>query len=178
MNQDRQWIQQLRRGNGKALQEVYAATKDELFSLALMLCRDRALAEDVLQDVFVQLASKAGVLKIHGSLRAYLATCVVNRVRSHYRRQRESVTLDQANAVSNETPPEANMTQRELVRQVAGAVSQLPPDQREVVVLHLHSGLTFKVIARQLDVSINTVQSRYRYGLAKLRTLLNGEMEQ
>ena len=177
MNQDRQWIQQLQQGSPEALREVYLATKDELFSLAMVLCRDRALAEDVLQDVFVALARKSQSLRIQSNLKAYLATCVVNRVRSYYRARRDSTHLEQVEPVSEERSPEADLTQNELVGQVTSALSQLPADQCEVVVLHLHSGLTFKVIAQQLDISINTVQSRYRYGLARLRTLLENEME-
>ena len=51
------------------------------------------------------------------------------------------------------------------------ALAELPYEQREVIVLHLHGDLTFAEVARQQDVSINTVQSRYRYGLDKLRSL-------
>ncbi len=177
MNPDRQWIQQLQQGSPEALREVYLSTKDELFSLALVLCRNRALAEDALQDVFVILAHKGHSLRIRGNLRAYLASCIVNWIRSHYRGQRDSVSMENVECVSEQPMPEADLRQSERVQQVTQALSQLPADQREVVVLHLHSGLTFKMIAQQLDLSINTVQSRYRYGLVKLRTLLNDEME-
>jgi len=51
-------------------------------------------------------------------------------------------------------------------------MAELPVEQREVITLHLHAGLTFREIALQLGLSINTVQSRYRYGIEKLRTLL------
>jgi RNA polymerase sigma-70 factor (ECF subfamily) len=53
----------------------------------------------------------------------------------------------------------------------------LAEEQRQVVALHVLGSLRFREIARQTGVSINTVQSRYRYGLAKLHSLLNGEVE-
>jgi RNA polymerase sigma factor (sigma-70 family) len=59
---------------------------------------------------------------------------------------------------------------------VGRALRELPDDQCEVIVLHLQGGLTFKAIAEALGVSINTVQSRYRYGVEKLRILLKGEL--
>jgi len=49
---------------------------------------------------------------------------------------------------------------------------RLPAEQREVVSLHVHGQMKFREIAEQLDLSMNTVQSRYRYGIEKLRTLL------
>ena len=55
-------------------------------------------------------------------------------------------------------------------------MARLPYEQKEVVMLHLHGGMMFKHIAKSQHVSINTVQSRYRYALDKLRSLLNGEM--
>ena len=57
------------------------------------------------------------------------------------------------------------------------ALAQLPQEQRQVVVLHLLSSLRFREIAQQTGESVNTIQSRYRYGLAKLQSLLNGEVE-
>jgi len=55
-------------------------------------------------------------------------------------------------------------------------LARLPYEQCEVIVLHLHQGMRFREIAKALDVSINTVQSRYRYGLEKLRSIVNGEV--
>jgi RNA polymerase sigma-70 factor (ECF subfamily) len=65
----------------------------------------------------------------------------------------------------------------ELYRQVEQAMTELPYDQREVIILHLQSGMRFRAIAAAQGVSINTIQSRYRYGLDKLRSLLNIEVE-
>ena len=57
------------------------------------------------------------------------------------------------------------------------ALSRLPYEQREAISLHLQGGMKFKAIAELLDVSVNTAQSRYRYGLDKLRSILNNEAE-
>jgi len=65
----------------------------------------------------------------------------------------------------------------EQLRRLNEALAQLPYEQREVVLLRIYSGLKFKAIAESQGVSINTVQGRYRYGLDKMRSLLNGEVE-
>ena len=56
------------------------------------------------------------------------------------------------------------------------AMAELPFEQREVVLMHLHGSMTFGAIARARQISTNTARSRYRYGLDKLRLLLNGEV--
>ena len=56
-------------------------------------------------------------------------------------------------------------------------MDQLPYEQQEVILLHIRGGLTFKVIAGHQGVSINTVQGRYRYGLDRLRSIMNGKVQ-
>ncbi len=60
---------------------------------------------------------------------------------------------------------------------LAWALSQIPDEQREALLLHLYIGMRFKAIAKLKNESINTIQGRYRYGLDKLRSLLNSEAE-
>ena len=60
---------------------------------------------------------------------------------------------------------------------ISNALVQVPFEQREVVVLHLHGGMKFREIAKLQAVSTKTIQSRYRYGLEKLKTLLNGQVK-
>lgn len=172
-----QWIQALRRGDADALCEVYTHYKNELYSLAMVLCRDQAMAEDALQDVFVMLAQKGNVIKIRTSLKAYLAMCVVNRIRTWQRSKQMTGLPPDVGQIADRTPlPEAQLQQHETAVLIQQALGQLPSDQREVIVIHLHSGLTFRDIALESGLSINTIQSRYRYGLEKLRSILNGRM--
>jgi RNA polymerase sigma-70 factor (ECF subfamily) len=66
----------------------------------------------------------------------------------------------------------------EQFRRVSGAMAELPVEQREVVTLHLYGGLPFREIAERQKASIKTIQSRYRYALDKLRSQLNGKVEE
>jgi RNA polymerase sigma-70 factor (ECF subfamily) len=66
---------------------------------------------------------------------------------------------------------------RELTSKLDTALSLLPEEQKEIIVLHLQSRLPFREIARLREISINTALSRYRYGLAKIRSALDGELE-
>ncbi|MGA2749913.1 MAG: RNA polymerase sigma factor [Verrucomicrobiota bacterium] len=172
-------VWKLKRGDPDALRQVYLKHKDRLFALAVSLCRDPAQAEDALHDVFVTLATSAGTLKLRTDLRAYLSTCVVNRLRNQWRRSHRQVDESQLAEWPDECsvrPDQAAMV-AEDAEQIGQALKRLPYEQCEVIIMHLQSGLTFQAIATGLDVSISTVQSRYRYGLEKLRNLLKGELK-
>jgi RNA polymerase sigma-70 factor (ECF subfamily) len=64
----------------------------------------------------------------------------------------------------------------EQLEQLSAALAQLPYEQREVIMLHHQGGLRLKTIARQQGLSVNTVKSRYRYGIEKLRSILKSEV--
>ena len=85
-----------------------------------------------------------------------------------------NTNLDAAGTVASDTDgPVDWAVGQERTRQVQECLQRLPYEQREVIVLHLHEGLCFRDIAQSQDVSINTVQSRYRYGMEKLHVFLD-----
>lgn len=167
------------RGHTDALHEIYELHKHELVTLAAALLVDKAEAEDVVHDVFVGFIRSGGLFRLTGSLKGFLATCVANRARNQNKSKRKLVSdesvADEAAAPDLERPDLAAIFGEEL-KCMGGALSQLPYEQREAVVLRLCGGMRFHVIARLQGVSINTVQGRYRYGLDKLKTLLDGKL--
>jgi len=178
MMEDKLLIWKFKRGSRDALQRIYEKYVAYLVTLAAALINDVSTAEDIVHDVFVSFAQSAERLRLEGSLKAYLATCVVNRVRDKIRtRRRQPARLDEANSIcSNSNGPELSAVCGEQLQKLSCAMTKLPYEQREVVILHLQGGMMFKQIAKSQHVSINTVQSRYRYALDKLRSLLNSEM--
>lgn len=168
----------LRRGSKDALAQVYEKYVDAMLTLAMGLLNNRAAAEDVVQDVFLSFARSARNLNAHGSLRSYLMTSVLNRVRDRRRqRQRQAASLDPSVEPLCEStgPDQAAMLVEETAR-LNHAVARLPDEQREVVLLRLQANMKFRDIARLQQTSIGTVLGRYRYGLDRLRSLLNGEV--
>lgn len=167
------------RGRADALREIYERYKLDLVTLATALLADKAQAEDVVHDVFVGFLQSTGRLRVTGNLKAFLAACVANRARNHNRRDRRMISDDGSyfEAIAGEgEQPDGAVAFGEELRQVGEALIQLPYEQREVVLLHLKGGLKFREIAQVQAVSINTVQGRYRYGLEKLRSLLNAKV--
>ncbi len=180
MIEDKLLIWKFKRGSSDALCRIYEKYKDNLLRLAATLLNDTNAAEDVVHDCFVSFAQSPEKLKLGGNLKNYLATCVVNRVHNwnSARRRRETANPNEAeSAVSNLKRPEQWIICTEELRRLNSALAQLPYQQREVIILHLQGGMKFKTIVESQGVSINTVQSRYRYGLDKLRSLLDKEAE-
>jgi len=94
------------------------------------------------------------------------------------RQRRKTVGLDQAERQKSDCEgPEQTIILNEQYTLLNDAMAELPHDQREIILLHLRNGMGFKQVAALLNISINTAKSRYRYGLAKLRTLLKCEVE-
>jgi RNA polymerase sigma-70 factor, ECF subfamily len=177
--EDRWLILQFKRGSTDALCRIYEKYERAMFGVAFGLLNDHSGAQDVVHDVFVAFAQSAQRISLAGSLRSYLTTCTANLARDRCRAaRRQSQCRDRLPAASHEIPsPLGHVLRDEQLRQLSDALSQLAYEQREAVVLHLKAGMTFRAIARTQGLSINTVQSRYRYGIEKLRSLLNGEIE-
>jgi RNA polymerase sigma factor (sigma-70 family) len=178
MRRDRRLIRRLRRGEPEALRRIYQEHKDDLLKIAWCFLGDLPSAEDALHDLFVGLAAGAASLAVKGSLKAYLSTAIANRARDALRergrtRRRCPASLDLIEEVPSESlePPSLAIA-REEEEGVRKALLLLPAEQREVITLHLHGSMTFRQIASAQGASINTVQSRYRYGLDKLRSLI------
>lgn len=166
-------------GSRDALQRIYEKYLDRLLTVAMALLNDAGAAEDVVHDVFVAFAESAGDFKLAGSLKSYLTTCVVNRARDRIRASlRGAARLDKSEPVSSSlSGTDHAILCSEESQRLNHAIALLPAEQREVIVLRLKGEMTFSRIAKLHGVSINTIQGRYRYGLNKLRAILNGEVE-
>jgi RNA polymerase sigma factor (sigma-70 family) len=180
MMEDRILLWKFKRGSREALRRIYEKYRNDLLKLAVSLVTDVNTAEDVVQDVFVSFAQSAAKIGLAGDPRKYLITCVANRIRNRRRDQQrhEAIGLDGADSlVCGSRRPEQWAILNEELQSLRQALAQIPYEQREVLSLYMQGDLTFRQIARMQNVSINTVQGRYRYGMAKLRSILNGELE-
>jgi len=178
MIEDKLLIWKFKRGSSGALRRIYEKYKDNLLKLASALLNDSAAAEDIVHDCFVSFAQSSQRLKTGGNLKSYLAASVANRARNWNRakKRQETTSLNEVEPiVSTYKRPEQWIIDNEQLHQLNNALSQLSYEQREVVALHLQGGMKFRAIAELQGVSINTVQSRYRYGLDKLRSILDSE---
>jgi RNA polymerase sigma-70 factor (ECF subfamily) len=178
MLKDRLLVWKFKRGSEQAFRRIYEKYVDGLLTLAANLLHDANAAEDVVQDVFISFVQSAEEFHLTGSLKGYLAVCVANKSRDWLRRNHPQVNIELAEAIPiTADGPLQFVEQSELLQKTNVALAQLPYEQREAIVLYLHGGLKFRQIAELQNVSVKTAQSRYRYGLEKLRSTLNHELE-
>ena len=173
---DRSLIDRLKQGDREALRVVYMTYKDMLLTLAFSMVHEMNAAEDILHDVFVSFAGCVGELELRTSLRRYLIGSVLNRARDRFRREKTHVVeaQDMQPTPGAATDPQQTAALTEETQRMSAALAQLPPEQREVILLRLNTGLPFKRIAQMQKTSVPTVQGRYRYGIDRLRTVLGG----
>ncbi|MCE5339837.1 MAG: sigma-70 family RNA polymerase sigma factor [Planctomycetaceae bacterium] len=178
MLEDKWLIWKLKRGSSDALCCIYKKYKTNMLALAVTLSNDKFLAEDIVHDCFVSFAGCCRKLQLKTSLKSYLLTSVANRVRNICRDKIKSAAdiNEMEIADSDLKQPLQQAMNNERVRKINFALGLLPYEQREIIILYFQSRLTFKEIAESQNVSINTIQSRYRYGIDKLRSLLDGEV--
>jgi RNA polymerase sigma factor (sigma-70 family) len=178
MLEERYLIWRFKHGSAEAFERIYERYKNDLLKLAVVLLGETCAAEDIVHDVFVHVAQMRSGLRITGNLKSLLATAVVNRARNYrrdaYRHQHSLAQQDEGSSSDSCEPPQWVVLSEQL-QLLSAAMAQLPYEQREAVALHLGSGLSFPEIARIQNASVNTVQGRCRYGLQKLRSLLNSE---
>jgi RNA polymerase sigma-70 factor, ECF subfamily len=138
-----------------------------LYRYAVMLLADAAAAEDAIQQVFVSLLRQRGPIENEAH---YLRRAVRNECYSmlRARRVRGATGTDRPLLEAIAAAPVAHDERIAL----EGAIRGLPPEQREVIHLHVFEGWTFQQVADASGESINTVAARYRYALAKLRETL------
>ncbi|MHC4356518.1 MAG: sigma factor-like helix-turn-helix DNA-binding protein, partial [Planctomycetota bacterium] len=86
-----------------------------------------------------------------------------------------TVALDDADPVGDSNEPFQSIACNEQLEQLSRAMAELPYQQREAVILHLRAGMKFRAIAKSQGISVNTAKSRYRYGIDRLRSILNSE---
>ena len=178
--EDKLLIWKLNRGSKDALLRIYEKYRDDLVRIAAGLLNDVSTAEDLVQEVFLMLVHSAGKYEIKKNLKGYLTSYVVNKIRNLNRTKstQEPVSLDDVKpGVSDCKAPDQCVICDEEFQHLYGAMAQLPYEQKEAVILHIQGNMKFKEIAKLQAVSIKTTLSRYNYGLNKLRSILNSEVE-
>lgn len=177
--EDKLLIWKLKRGNREALRRIYNKYHGDLLKIAVILTGRVDVAEDVVQDVFIKFTERVGCLTMSGSLRNYLVTSTINGVRNlrRNRQRRKTRSLDEADRLSSgQKTPDQWAVMSEQLEHLCDAMAILPYEQREVIALRIEADMTLRRIAELQKTSVSTVHARYRYGIEKLRSLLNGEL--
>ena len=147
-----------------------------------MMVKDRDVADDIFQETFIKAVRviDEGRYTDNGKFLSWILRIAHNQVIDHFRAQRQNKSVSESEAGYDvlgtlklaERTVEDAMVCEQIERDVRALVELLPSEQREVVIMRYFSGLSFKEIAEQTDVSINTALGRMRYALINLRRMI------
>ncbi len=171
------------RGDANALAELYDRYGRLVYSLALNTVGDRAIAEEVTQDVFTRVWQHASKYDPHrAQVNTWISRIARNRSIDATRRQRARgshahIPWDDviSDTITADDDPEAETLMRARQQRVRQALQALPEAQRQPLALAYFEGLSHREIAERLDQPLGTVKTRIRLAMQKLRTMLEEE---
>jgi RNA polymerase sigma factor (sigma-70 family) len=178
---DQQLIQLFQEGDSSALEVLINRHKDKIFTSIFLLVKDKFLAEDIFQDVFIRVIDtiRGGRYTEEGKFLPWAMRIAHNLCVDHFRKVKRTPTIRNSEdhdifEVLNfsEDGADRKMMQRQSHDRVRQMLELLPADQREVIILRHYADMSFKEIATMTDCSINTALGRMRYGLINLRKLM------
>ncbi|MBI1805272.1 MAG: sigma-70 family RNA polymerase sigma factor [Ignavibacteriae bacterium] len=181
---DRARLQRIAQGDESALSEMYDQYGQFLYSFVVRILHSVEEAEDVVQDVFLQVWKKAATYEQgKGTVYTWLVTMTRNRAidrlrskdfRAHYQQvDVNTVALAAESRVSN---PHARSVFSDVQRVVSGTLSRLSLDQQQVLALAYYEGFSQSEIAKKLNIPLGTVKSRMRKALYSMRSMLQEKM--
>ena len=175
--EDRHELQQLlihiAGGEGEALAELYQRTRSAVYGLALSYLKNAHDAQDLTQDVYVQVWDRAEQYRLTGSPMGWLLAVCRNLCLMRLRREERHAALSEEewDAIpARECGLDAD--ERTLLQ---GALASLADEERRIVLLHAVTGLKHREIAALLELPLPTVLSKYHRALKKMRSFLEGD---
>ena len=180
---DKELISRYLTGNEVSLEQLIHRHKTKVFSYILMVVKDKQHADDIFQDTFIKVIHtlRSGSYKEEGKFIQWVMRIAHNLVIDHFRKARRIPIVDSQNDDFNifdnlriyDESAEDRMISEQIHQDVRALIEHLPPDQREVLMMRHYADMSFKEIAEQTDVSINTALGRMRYALINLRKLID-----
>lgn len=158
----------LQHGDITALEAVYTEYGSALYAFSLSICKSRETAEDAVEELFVMLYQYLSAGKPITNLKSFLFTACRNKTLDLLRDAPRNVPLpDDDVLIKLELPLEEKTA-------VRFALEKLPPDEREIVLLHCSAGFLHREIAEILNLAEGTVRWKYRKAIATLKSQLGG----
>ncbi|HEY0039767.1 MAG TPA: sigma-70 family RNA polymerase sigma factor [Flavisolibacter sp.] len=178
---DHELINSFNAGNVNAFEALVLRHKDKLYTSIFFLVKDKYLAEDIFQDVFIRIIDtiKSGRYTEEGKFLPWAMRIAHNLCVDYFRKVKRTPTIKNSDdqdifEVLNftEDSAEDKMIKKQSHNRVKDMLDQLPEDQREVIILRHYADMSFKEIADITNCSINTALGRMRYGLINLRKMM------
>ena len=179
---DQNLLNQYLSGDKSAISSLIERHSRRVRDYIHMMVKDRDVADDIFQETFIKAVRviDEGRYTDNGKFLSWILRIAHNQVIDYFRAQRQDRSVSETDAGYDvlgtlrlsERTVEDSMVSEQIERDVRALVELLPAEQREVVMMRYFAGLSFKDIAEQTDVSINTALGRMRYALINLRRMI------
>lgn len=179
---DNELVQRFIAGDQYSLEILIQRHKGRVFSYILLIVKKQELAEDIFQETFIKVirSLKKGKYTENGKFVSWVLRISHNLIIDHFRKEKlkgtvsnDSLDIDIFNSQKfSEDTIEDQMINTQILSEVKDLIQELPEDQQQVIIMRHYLDLSFKEIAEQTDVSINTALGRMRYALINLRKLV------
>ena len=178
---DEQLMLAYREGDAGAFEQLYQRHKGKLFRFVLRSIRDRALAEELYQEIWMRAIEARGRYEVQAKFTTWLYTIAHHRLVDHWRKRGlQLVSLDQEDEAmdppaTSSFQPEKILEGKQSLARFMQALEALPPAQREAFLLHEEAGMSIAEIARATGANEEAAKSRLRYALSKLKEAMDDE---
>ena len=169
-------------GDQNSIEVLINRHKNKVFTYIILIVKNQSLAEDIFQDTFIKVIKslKEGKYKDNGKFVSWVIRIAHNLTIDHFRKEKQINTYSNEDYEADifnsrklsENTIEDIMVESQIIKEVRLLIDELPEDQKQVILLRHYGGLSFREIAEQTDVSINTALGRMRYALINLRKLI------
>jgi len=179
---DYELIERFMNGSQPSIEELINRYKTKVYTYILLMVKNQQLAEDLFQETFIKVIQslKMHKYKDNGKFVSWVIRIAHNLVIDHFRKEKQINTCNnedyEADLFNSSKFSAKNIEQLivhdQIIKDVRKLIDELPDDQKEVVMLRHYGNLSFKEIAEQTDVSINTALGRMRYALINMRKMI------
>lgn len=179
---DYELVQEFVNGSQESIELLINRHKSKVYTYIVLIVKKEQLAEDIFQDTFIKVINslKEGRYKDNGRFLSWVIRIAHNLIIDHFRKEKQLNTISNDNYETDlfnsykmsDKNIEDHLIQDQIEVDIKKLINQLPEDQKEVILLRHYGELSFKEIAEQTNVSINTALGRMRYALINLRKLI------
>jgi RNA polymerase sigma-70 factor (ECF subfamily) len=180
---DYELVQEFVDGSQSGIDVLIRRHKNRVFTYIMLMVKNEQLAEDIFQDTFIKVlhSLKSGKYKDNGRFLSWVIRIAHNLVIDHFRKEKQMKMLSNDDTMIDlfnnrklaDKNIEDNIIYEQICDNIRTLIERLPEDQKEVILLRYYGDLSFKEIADQTGVSINTALGRMRYALINLRKLVH-----
>ena len=180
---DNQLLNAYLSGNENAITALVNRHRRRIFDYIHMMVKDRDVADDIFQETLIRVLRfvNDGRYTENGKFLSWVLRIAHNQVIDHFRQKKQQNNISEGeagydllnNKKFSDTTVEEKMVSAQIEADVRKLLDYLPKEQKEVVMMRSYMGLSFKEIAEQTEVSINTALGRMRYALINLRKLID-----